>query len=542
MAREMQTGGGRSRLPLYIALFAIWIMPGLVGHDPWKPDEAENMGIVYAMMQSGEWLVPTLAGEPFLTNPPLVHWIAAALATLFSPPLELHDAARLAAGVLLSLSLLFVAAAAREFFGRGHGWVAAMALVGCLGLLVRGHLLIAELGALTGFSLALYGFALAVKSGVKGGIAIGSGIGMAFLSSGILVPLALTAVMLAAPLFLRELRNDRFGATLFIGWLVAAPWLILWPYLLNEHDPELFRAWLWQIEIGQFVPRTGVSIATSHFATMLAWFAWPVWPIALWTLIKGRPVAWQRPGVVLPFLAFLALLLLISLSHDAAGDADALPLLVSLSLVATASVDTLRRGAASALDWFGIMTFGLIAGLLWLGWVALVTGEPALVNDRLREIRPGIEIDIDAPALVSSVAITLLWVGLVWRIGRGNRRALLNWAAGITLVWLLAMSLWLPVVDRVKSYRAMVSSLKGSLPDGCIASTGLSASHRAVLHYFGNIVTERLESHGTSDCELLLVQTRDDRSEERSDWIKLWEGSRPGDEDERFTLYRRIQD
>lgn len=282
-------------MPLYLALWAIWIVPGLIGHDPWKPDEAENFGVVYGMVQSGEWLVPTLAGEPFLANPPLVYWIAAAFAAIFSPPLEAHDAARLAAGVLVALSLLFTAGAAREFFGRGHGWIAAMALVGCLGLLVRGHLLTAELGALAGFSLALYGFSLAANSSVRGGIAIGSGIGIAFLSSGILAPLALSVVMLAGPLLLYELRNDRFGAGLFLAPLVAVPWLIVWPYLLNEHDPDLFREWFWQIEFGQFVPRAGVSIATSHFAAMLSWYAWPVWPIALWTLLKGRPAAWQRP-------------------------------------------------------------------------------------------------------------------------------------------------------------------------------------------------------------------------------------------------------
>ncbi|MGH8771256.1 MAG: ArnT family glycosyltransferase, partial [Burkholderiales bacterium] len=389
-AREIETGPRRSRLALYLALWAIWIVAGLAGHDPWKPDEAENFGVVYQMLQSGDWLVPALASETYLVNPPLFHWVAAAFATLFSPPLELHDAARLAAGFFMAMTLLFTAAAAREFFGRGYGWVAPMGLIGCLGLLVRGHLLIPELGALAGFALALYGFALATARPVWGGIAIGSGIGIAFLVSGILVPLTLIIVIPIAPMLLYELRNVRLGIALFAALLAALPWLFAWPYALYERVPELFQFWIWGVEIGQFLPRAGVSIATSHFAAILPWYAWPVWPIALWTLWRGHPAAWQRPGIVLPLITFLVLLALLSLSHTA-GESDALPLLVSLSLMATAMIDTVRRGAASALDWFGIMTFGLIAGLLWLGWIALVTGQPEIVAERLREYQQGFE-------------------------------------------------------------------------------------------------------------------------------------------------------
>jgi hypothetical protein len=46
------------------------------------------------MLQSGDWLVPTLAGEPFMDKPPLFYWTAALFAKLFSPLLPLHDGAR----------------------------------------------------------------------------------------------------------------------------------------------------------------------------------------------------------------------------------------------------------------------------------------------------------------------------------------------------------------------------------------------------------------------------------------------------------------
>ena len=46
-----------------------------------------------------------------------------------------------------------------------------------------------------------------------------------------------------------------------------------------------------------------------------------------------------------------------------------MPLLVPLSLLAALEIDTLKRGFSGALDWFGILTFGLLAALVWWLWV-----------------------------------------------------------------------------------------------------------------------------------------------------------------------------
>ena len=66
------------------ALFAAWIAAGLFGHDPWKPDEAYTFGLVYHILQSNDWLVPTLAGQPFVEKPPLFFWTAAFLVSCAS--------------------------------------------------------------------------------------------------------------------------------------------------------------------------------------------------------------------------------------------------------------------------------------------------------------------------------------------------------------------------------------------------------------------------------------------------------------------------
>jgi len=58
----------------FCALVVAWLLPGLVGHDPWKPDEAYTFGLIFHIRETGDWLVPTLAGEPFVEKPPLYFW------------------------------------------------------------------------------------------------------------------------------------------------------------------------------------------------------------------------------------------------------------------------------------------------------------------------------------------------------------------------------------------------------------------------------------------------------------------------------------
>ena len=139
---------------LAVLLCIAWILLGLVGHDPWKPDEAHTFGVVYQLLKDGDWVVPMLAGEPYLDKPPLFYLTAALTGTLFSPILPLHDGARIAAGIYMALTFLFIALTAKELYGSSKSWVAALMLLGCWGLLLQGHQLIAETALLAAWRWA----------------------------------------------------------------------------------------------------------------------------------------------------------------------------------------------------------------------------------------------------------------------------------------------------------------------------------------------------------------------------------------------------
>jgi 4-amino-4-deoxy-L-arabinose transferase-like glycosyltransferase len=527
---------------LYVALVAAWLLPGVVGHDPWKPDEAETFGQIYNIIRGGSWVVPMLAGEPVLKAPPLYHVTAALFARLAGGWLPLHDAARLASPFFVILALVFLKFAGHRLLGRTEGWIAIIALIGCVGLLLRAHLMVPETALLAGLAIALHGFALAQKHPLAGGLLLGTGAGVGFLATGALAPLAIATTAALLPAAFAEWRSRPYAMALAVAGLAAAPWLGAWPAALHQHFPALFQTWF-QEQVLATLP--GLSSANpldrlGFLGKTVVWAAWPVLPMAAWTLWHGRAQALAQPGVQIGVALLLGLLLFLAFM-PAVGEGEVLPLLVPLTLLAVAGLHTLRRGAAAFLDWFGIMTFGLFAALLWLGWLNLLTGKPEFLAARSRYLRAEVPLEFQPWALALGAAITLAWIIFVWRVGLGNRRAVINWAAGITLVWVLAMTLLLPWVDRIKSYRPVAEELRAQLPvrHGCIASRGLAEAPRAMLHYFGGVVTQRLEVKPAARCDLLLVQSGPEIAP-GSPWRKLWEGARPLEKNERFRLYRRV--
>ncbi len=220
-----------------------------------------------------------------------------------------------------------------------------------------------------------------------------------------------------------------------------------------------------------------------------------------------------------------------------------LPLLVPLALIAALEIDTLKRGFSAALDWFGILTFGLLAALLWWLWIdAWWHGMAPAVARLFRDTEAGYRPPVGIAALAISGFLTLLWLALVRPARRSNRRAALNWAAGMTLLWGLYMTIWLPYLDSRRSYRPVALSLAAQVPaTGCVASRRLGEPQRALFDYFAGLRTVREELRPDHGCALLLVQHGRNVGESApaQGWTAAWTGRRQGDDTELYVLYTR---
>lgn len=351
-------------------------------------------------------------------------------------------------------------------------------------------------------------------------------------------------ILIAAilPALFSKWRSRNYLHSVAISLIFVLPWLTIWPFLLYQRSPHLFSAWAWTHNVGNWInyAKTGPSWESFYYLQNLPWLAWPALPLAFWVVWKSRKRLAQRDDLQLPLVSFAVMLVTLSLVPNI-KEVFALPMLLPLTLLAAASLSMLKRGAANALDWFGIMTFAMLAIAMWWGWAGLLLDNHAKITQWLKDYQPGYEPDLQTAPFVVAIIATVLWVILVWRVGRSMRRSVTNWASGVTLIWILAMTLWLPWLDTGKSYRNMVTSLKQSMPKQyqCVAGEHLGEDQRAMLHYFGNIITQRDYKHR---CDLRLIQgsklSKPLLDEKR--WKKIWEGNRKGDKNERYRLYRKI--
>ena len=61
----------------------VWLALSLWARPMALPDEGRYVGVAWEMVQSGNWLVPTLDGMPFFHKPPLFYWLTALSLKLF---------------------------------------------------------------------------------------------------------------------------------------------------------------------------------------------------------------------------------------------------------------------------------------------------------------------------------------------------------------------------------------------------------------------------------------------------------------------------
>jgi 4-amino-4-deoxy-L-arabinose transferase-like glycosyltransferase len=527
---------------LFFIICAAWILPGLIGHAPWKPDEAVTFGVIHSMLTDGTWLTPSVAGDANFDYPPLYHWVAALCAMLLGWAMPLHDAARLATGLLMAVTLMYVHKTATRLFDERAGRIAVLLAIGCLGLLVRAHQMQPEIAGLAGMAVALYGMTRIRSEPRKGGITTGVGAAIIGLAIGIVPALMVPAIAIALIVFVGETRNRDFRRGILISLAVMVPLLALYPIALAMQGTIPDRMWTDVIMGAPFLNAdTRGAIQPAYFLQTLVWYAMPAWPFALWLWWRDRAKLRERIELALPLVTFVTMLVWLSFTREA-RDTTALVMLLPLSLAAASALDRLPREVASFMDWFGLVFFGLAAFALWFYWTAAISGFPDAAARAVARQVADFQFSFHIVSFGLAALLTLVWLYAMVRAHRSNRRAVVNWAAGITIIWVLANLLGQPAVDHVLSHRNVVTSINQQLPSlrTCVAGFGLGEAEHAAFDYFAKLRFVALYEERAKTCEWLVTYgSRQYPPTVDQAWQRVWEGGRPRDKDEVFRLYRR---
>jgi len=549
------------------ALGMLYILPGLIGREPWKNDDAASFGIMWTMAHGTwqDWLLPNIAGLPVPDEGPLAFWFGALGIKLTGWLLGDVLGARVATiGVFLlgvlslwfatfnlgrrpeaqPLRLAFGGQPEPDDFGRTLADAAVLIYLGSLGLLVHSHETTSEPLMTALLALTLYRSVRYMElPSLRNAALVGLALGLMTLARGWVVPVFVIGALLACTRFLalpagRSLRDLSFSA--LVAFAVTLPWLL--PALMTQpygHAP--LAGWM-EWNLAQLNPDLGESLRS--FLRVGMWFFWPAWPFALWALW-----AWRRQRHLLHIVVpatFVTVATLLVLLHPNPEQGQLLMLLPPLAIMAAFGLLTMKRGAINAIDWFSVMVLTVCAVVIWLFWYAQLTGWPRQPAHNVLKLIPGFVPELNLGAFLVALCATAGWFILVhWRISRRPTvlwRAVVLSAGGLILTWILLMTLFLPNLNYSKSYATVAQQTAAALPAGtdCVESN-MGAAQRASFAFFGHIPFQGVQG---GECKVLLLQVsikgKAQPASPGNHWQLLWEGRRASDKIERFRLYRRL--
>ena len=204
------------------------------------------------------------------------------------------------------------------------------------------------------------------------------------------------------------------------------------------------------------------------------------------------------------------------------------------------SIDTLKRGSASALNLFGILIFGFIGVLIWLGWLAMQTGVPSKIYERMFFLSSNYDASLEIIPFIICLIFTSYWGLSIFKYRITNRTAITNWAIGITMIWLCLVMLWGPFIDNRKSHKLIFNEVKQHLiqSTSCVYFHNLSAKQINLLHYYTGI--KGAINNTNKNCYLALISLPEESEfpSEYKKWEEIWTGKRLQDKNY-FVLVRK---
>jgi hypothetical protein len=491
------------------------------------------------------WFSPTVGGLP-ADAALLPYWLGASFIKILGPWLDPALAARIPFALLLVLVLVltwystyhlasteaaqplpfaFGGEASPVDYARAIADGALLALIASLGLLQLGHETTPELAQLASVALFVYALAASPFRGWPAKIAVLAALPALAASGAPSIALALGVV---GTLICRASAYE--PARRMVPWIVASA-------AISAATASLLGAWGWRVGVNQVSAE-----AIWEVLRLLAWFTWPAWPLALWTVWRWRGHLWHRHIAIPLGCASVSLLACITMG----GSDRALMLgLPPLAVLAAFALPTLQRSTAAAIDWFSVCFFTIAAGAIWVIYASMHLGIPAQPAANIARLSPGYVPSFSAATLALAIAGTIAWLWLVkWRTGRSRHplwKSLVLPASGVALAWLLVMTLLLPPLDHARSYRSLVQRIAQRVPPkSCISAPGVTRAQVVALEHLGGFEVDAVTPPADARCPFLLqIEARNKPSAPGAGWKLVTRERRNTSDGEIAAIFKR---
>jgi 4-amino-4-deoxy-L-arabinose transferase-like glycosyltransferase len=563
------------KLPRWLLglLCILYCLPGLIGRDPWRADDAANFGVGLTMArgQLSDWLLPNLAGLAMPDRGPMAGWLFA-IAALIGQGLNSlgmtfiteHLAVRVVTMLILFIGFAlfwyaayelasrrgvqpndpFGVAANTKELGRTLADSALLILMASFGLIARMHETSVDAVQFLWTMLFISGMAYCIERPKRAGWMIGISLAASLLTRGPALAISMIGTWallagLSSPFRWTLNTVVMRAATAFVT--ICAGWLLL-TFLINSEGLSL---WLSTTESGW--PRLSVL---SYYGRTFAWFYWPAWPVAIWAVWRWR-TRLDEPVIALP-LAMILGLAIHALFQTQSNESHLLPLIPAFALLAAMGLPTLKRAVGSLIDWFAVLSFTIAGIAIWTYWFAFNFGAPAKMAFSVQRLAPGVDPNFAPIEVLFGCMATLGWLALIrWRLGRHASslwRPVALSCGGLILGWFLLMTLWLPFFNDRNTYRDVAQSLSASvnLQKQCVnlseqEKNAIGTTERASFFYFSRM--QFAKPGQKNPCKFLLLKDEGPaariNNNDEPGWRLVWQGGRKNMRDERFRLYQR---
>ena len=514
--------GAVRRLPRW----ALWVfclayaIPGMVGRAPWKSADMAPFGYMLDMARGKtSWMDPMLVGLRPDADGLLPYWLGAAAIRALDGWLDPAVAARLPFLAFMALAMVATWYAVYDLARRPQAQPLAfafggearpsdyahaiadgglLALIACLGLAQLAHETTPSMAQLAFVATTFFGASAVGYWRISGSIAVVAGLcGLALSGAPSLALLlgigSLLLHAVAAPTPGQEGARWRILATIALATLATAALA------------SLMDLWRWRI----LLPTDEGSRDWRNLGRLLLWFTWPAWALVLWTLWRWRRQWLSRaPSLHLALPLWFALVSLGATFTTRPSDRALLLALPALATLAAFALPTLQRSVGALIDWFTLLFFTGCGLIIWVIWIGLQTGFPRQAAANALRQAPGFEASFSVLPFLAAVLATVFWGWLVrWRVGRHRTaiwKSLVLPAGGAALCWLLLMTLWMPLLDFVRSYRTVAEKISATVGSStCVQAWALTREQIAALQYHGGYQVVAESPQAT--CEWLIV-------------------------------------
>ncbi len=260
-----------------------------------EPDESRYAQIALEMIQSGDYIVPRLNGEPYLDKPPMLYWATAASFGMFG----LNElAARLPSAMAATLTVLLTFLLGGRLFGHRMAYLAAVMLFLCLGFVLSGRFVIMD-GLLTLFTTAclLASFLAIRERQVHMGWWL---IAATACALGILTKGPISVVLTVPPLLALQWLSRHTARIQWRHWLVFASLVgtltIPWFIAVGCLQPEFMGYFLWKHHILRFLTAFNHEAPFWYYVPVLLIGMFPCSVLAapILAFLGGRTAALRR--------------------------------------------------------------------------------------------------------------------------------------------------------------------------------------------------------------------------------------------------------